>query len=110
MPKCHKTHTFERVGLERNKTISNFVVTAIKKEFYEIQSFTTIANRYDVSLQTVINIFDEYTINMPRLPLPKYLCSDEKHFEGDTNGKYCVVLSDFFTGEVIDVLPDRQMP
>lgn len=35
---------------------------------------------------------------------------DEKHFEGDTNGKYCVVLSDFFTGEVIDVLPDRQMP
>ena len=46
---------------------------------------------------------------MPRLPLPKYLCIDEKHFEGDTNGKYCVVLSDFFTGEVIDVLPDRQM-
>lgn len=109
-PKCHKTHTFELVGLERNKTISNFVITAIKKEFYEIQSFTTIANRYDVSLQTVINIFDEYTINMPRLPLPKYLCIDEKHFEGDTNGKYCVVLSDFFTGEVIDVLPDRQMP
>ena len=38
MPKCHKTHTFELVGLERNKTISNFVVTAIKKEFYEIQN------------------------------------------------------------------------
>ena len=109
-PKCGKTHTFELQGIERNKTISNFVSTAIKQEFYEIQSFTTIANRYDVSLQTVINIFDEHTKIMPRRPLPKYLCIDEKHFEGDTNGKYCVVLSDFFTGEVIDILPDRQMP
>ena len=96
--KCGKTYTFELQGIERNKTISNFVSTAIKQEFYEIQSFTTIANRYDVSLQTVINIFDEHTKIMPRRPLPKYLCIDEKHFEGDTNGKYCFVLSDFFTG------------
>lgn len=109
-PHCHKTHTFSLKGIERNKTISNFVLTAIKNEFYEIQSFTTIANRYDVSLQTIINIFDEYTKVMPRRPLPEYLCIDEKHFEGDSDGKYCVVLSDFFTGEVIDVLPNRQMP
>ena len=109
-PKCGKTHTLELQGIERNKSISKFVLTAIKQEFYEIQSFTTIAKRYDVSLQTVINIFDEHTKIMPRRPLPKYLCIDEKHFEGDTDGKYCVVLSDFFTGEVIDVLPDRQMP
>lgn len=109
-PHCHRTHTFSLKGIERNKTISNFVLTAIKNEFYEIQSFTTIANRYDVSLQTIINIFDEYTKVMPRRPLPEYLCIDEKHFEGDSDGKYCVVLSDFFTGEVIDVLPNRQMP
>ena len=109
-PKCGKTHTLELQGIERNKNISKFVLTAIKQEFYEIQSFTTIAKRYDVSLQTVINIFDEHTKIMPRRPLPKYLCIDEKHFEGDTDGKYCVVISDFFTGEVIDVLPDRQMP
>lgn len=109
-PKCGKTHTLPIVGIERNKTISNFVLIAIKKEFYEIQSFTVIANRYDVSLQKVLDIFDEYTKITPRRPLPKYLCIDEKHFEGDTNGKYCVVLSDFFTGEIIDVLPDRQMP
>ena len=109
-PSCNKTHTFELIGLERNKTISKFVETAIKQEFHSIQSFNTIAKRYDVSLNQVINIFDEYTNKVPRLPLPKYLCIDEKHFEGDTNGKYCVVLSDFFTGDVIDVLPDRQLP
>ena len=109
-PNCHKTHTFKLVGLERNKTISNFVKTAIQNEFFSIQSFNNIAKRYVVSLNQVINIFDEYTEKVPRLPLQQYLCIDEKHFEGDTNGKYCVVLSDFFTGDVIDVLPNRQMP
>lgn len=107
---CNKTHTLNLTGIERNKTISNVVKTAIQKEFFEIQSFSTIAKRYNVSLNTVINIFDEYTKVTPRLKLPKYLCIDEKHFEGDTDGKYCVVISDFFTGEVIDIIENRQMP
>ena len=38
------------------------------------------------------------------------MCIDEKHFEGDTYGKYCVIISDFYTGEVIDILENRQMP
>lgn len=108
-PYCHKTHTFDLEGIERNQTISKFSKGAIQNEFFEIQSFTTIANRYNVSLNTVINIFDEYTKVMPRGRMPEYLCVDEKHFEGDTNGKYCVILSNFFTGKVIDVLPNRQM-
>ena len=109
-PKCNKTHTFDLEGIKRNKSISRFTINAIKKEFYEIQSFTTIANRYNVSLKQVINIFDEYTKIVPRRPLPKYMCIDEKHFEGDTYGKYCVIISDFYTGEVIDILENRQMP
>ncbi len=109
-PSCHKTHTFELNGLSRGKTISNFTLTAIKNEFYEIQSFSTIAKRYDVSLNQVINIFDEYTKIMPRRTLPEYMCIDEKHFEGDSEGKYAVIISDFFTGDVIDVLENRQMP
>ena len=109
-PKCGKTHSLPLIGIQRHKTISNFVLTAIKNEFYEIQSFTTIASRYDTSINQVINIFDDFTKVMPRRPLPEYLCIDEKHFEGDSDGKYCVVLSDFFTGEVIDILENRQMP
>lgn len=107
---CSKTHTFKLKGIERNKSISNFIVNSIHNEFYEIQSFTTISKRYDISVQTVINIFDNYTKIMPRRTLPQYLCIDEKYFEGDTDGKYCVVLSDFFSGEIIDVLENRQMP
>lgn len=109
-PKCGKTHTLPLVGIQRHKTISDFVLTAIRNEFYEIQSFTTIAKRYDISLQKTLDIFDEYTKVMPRRPLPEYMCIDEKHFEGDTDGSYAVVISDFFSGEVIDVLENRQMP
>lgn len=109
-PRCGKTHTFELNGLSRNKTISNFTLTAIKNEFFEKQSFSTIASRYDVSLNQVINIFDEYTKIMPRMRLPEYMCIDEKHFEGDSDGKYAVIISDFFSGDVIDVLENRQMP
>ncbi|MCF0108407.1 MAG: ISL3 family transposase [Bacilli bacterium] len=109
-PNCHRTHTFDLIGIERNKTISKFTKLAMQNEFFEIQSLSTIAKRYGVSLNTVINIFDEYTKVMPRGKMPEFLCIDEKHFEGDTEGKYCVVISDFFTGKVIDVLSNRQMP
>lgn len=108
-PECGKTHTFKLEGLSRGHVISDFVKTSIKNEFYEIQSFRTIAKRYDVSLKQVINIFDEYTRYVPSRPLPEYLCIDEKHFEGDTDGSYAVIISDFFTGEIIDVLENRQM-
>ena len=107
---CSKTHTFKLKGIERNKSISNFIVNSIHNEFYETQSFTTISKRYNISVQTVINIFDNYTKIMPRRTLPQYLCIDEKYFEGDTDEKYCVVLSDSFSGEIIDVLENRQMP
>lgn len=108
-PKCGRTHTFELQGISRNKTISPFVNTAIKNEFKTLQSFTAIAARYDVSVNTIMNIFDEYTKLIPRQRLPIYLCIDEKRFEGDTDGKYCTIISDFFSGEVIDVLENRQM-
>lgn len=108
-PKCGKTHTFQLEGIERNKTISKFVENAIRNEFYTVQSFSTIAKRYDVTTMQVIKIFDKYTTIVPRRPLPKYLCIDEKYFASG-NGKYAVVLSDFFEGEVVDILENRQMP
>ena len=109
-PSCGKTHTFSLDGLARNESISPFVKTAIKNEFKLLESFSSISKRYSVSLNTVINIFDEYTKYVPKRELPEYLCIDEKHFESEGDGKYCVILSDFFTGEVVDVLENRQMP
>ena len=107
---CHKSFTPSIQGIDRFEKISEVTRKAIAQEFYKIQSFKDIADRYGVSLQTILDQFDEYTKIMPRRPLPEYLCIDEKHFEGDNSGKYVVILSNFFTGEVIDVLENRQMP
>lgn len=107
-PSCHKTFTPPIEGIERYERMNKTTIEAIRKEFFLIQSFKQIAERFNVAIQTIINIFDEYTKYVPRREMPEYLCIDEKHFEGDTNGKYCVVISDFFSGEVIDVLPNRQ--
>jgi transposase len=107
---CGKTHTFDLQGIDRNATLSPYIETAIKREFLQIQSFKDISLRYGISLSQTLNIYDKYTKLTPKMPLPRYLCIDEKHFVGDNNGTYVVVLSDFFSGEVIDVINNRQMP
>lgn len=110
-PHCHKTHTFELVGLKRRTETSNLQRKQIESEFHSIQSFSDIAKRYGLSSRQVINMFDQYTEKgVNRLPLPEYLCIDEKHFENDADGSYIVILSDFLTGEIVDVIFDRRMP
>ena len=109
-PNCKTTFTPTIQGIDRYEKISEITRKSIQQEFFNIQSFKNIANRYGVSVQTVIDLFDEFVKETPRRPLPEYLCIDEKHFEGDSDGKYIVILSDFFTGEVVDVLENRQMP
>ena len=108
-PKCKITFTPSIQGIDRYEKISDATKEAIRQEFFNIESFKDIADKYGVSVQTVIDIFDELTKVMPRCALPEYLCIDEKHFEGDTSGSYIVVLSDFFTGIVSDILENRQM-
>lgn len=109
-PKCGKTHTLSLTGIERGNNVSAFTINLIKNEFYEIQSFSAIARRYGLSTNEVINIFDKYTNIMPRRPLPEYLCIDEKYFKTELGNKYVVILSDFFSGEVIDIIEGRKTP
>lgn len=108
-PICKKSFTPSLRGIERHAKISNITKEGIIKEFRNVQSFSSIASRYQLSTTEVIKIFDKEFKYIPRLPLPEYLCIDEKHFEGDTEGKYCVVISDFFTGEIVDVIQNRQI-
>ena len=86
----------------------NLYVTMLYQNDGQIYEENGIASALDS--ENAVRVFDEYTKVMPRRPLPEYMCIDEKHFEGDTDGSYAVVISDFFSGEVIDVLENRQMP
>ena len=72
------------------------------------ETYTSVANRYNTSTNKVIRIFDKH-VDIPRKKLPAVLSLDEHYFPAsDNSAKYCCLLMDFATGEIIDVLPDRK--
>jgi transposase len=46
-------------------------------------------------------------VNIPRKPLPKYLCIDENYAIKVDRSKYVVILLDFEQQEIVDILPNR---
>lgn len=106
-PTCNKTFyesnpfTF---GTERISSATVYsVLQDLKKPF---ETFKSIGERYHLSTNTVINIFDRY-INTPRLPLPSVISIDEVYVPTDDKNKYICILLDFETKMIIDVLPSR---
>lgn len=71
-------------------------------------TYTLIAERYNVSKSTVLRIFDKH-INIERKTLPRVLSMDEHYFpNSDYDSLYCVLLMNFETGEIVDVIRDRK--
>lgn len=71
-------------------------------------TYQAIAERYNVSINRVIRIFDKH-IDIGRKVLPTVLSIDEHHFPlPEYNSKYCLILMNFITGEIIDILRDRR--
>lgn len=106
-PACNKTFyesnpfTF---GTERISSATVYsVLQDLKKPF---ETFKSVGERYHISTNTVINIFDRY-ISTPRLPMPSVLSIDEVYVPTDDRNKYLCILFDFETKMIIDVLPSR---
>ena len=75
---------------------------------YPDETYNAVAKRYNVSPNRVIRIFDKH-VDIPRKKLPKILSLDEHYFpSSDYSSKYCCLLMNFETGEMLDVLPDRK--
>ena len=80
-----------------------FVIDKLRDE----RSFTSVAKEVDLSLSTVIRIFD--VISYPKAELSTALSIDE--FKGNTNGeKYQCILTDPVNKVVLDILPERYKP
>ena len=101
-PACNKTFyesnpfTF---GTERISSATVYsVLQDLKKPF---ETFKSVGERYHISTNTVINIFDRY-ISTPRLPMPSVLSIDEVYVPTDDRNKYLCILFDFETKMIID--------
>lgn len=87
--------------------MTNRLAAYIIDKLSDERSFSSVAREVDISVSTVIRIFD--LVSYPKPKLPKALSIDE--FRGNTNGeKYQCILTDPVNKVVLDILPKRFKP
>ena len=107
---CGKTYTPSISGIADRSQTSNQTINFIVNDFTKIMSFSSIALRYGLTTQRVIQIFDDKVRYIPRERMPFVLCIDEIGFDGDNDSPYCCVLYDHNKGEIVDIISSRQLP
>ncbi len=81
--------------------LSAYVINSLKTE----HSFTSVAKMVNLSVSTVVRIFD--LVSYSNKSLPTALSIDE--FKGNTDGeKYQCIITDPINKVVLDILPSRQ--
>lgn len=94
--------------IEPRKQMTKIIPIQIIMAMKDIKlSCVQIAERFDVSDTYVHQIFMKY-VDMPRKPLTEYLCIDEVYLNVSPTCKYALVIMDFATGEILDILPSRR--
>ena len=93
-------------GLNPKQSISTNIKLNILEDLKDDISFTAVANRRHVSIQTVIDVFESY-VSMDRVSFGYVLCMDEFKNLKSSSGKYAFVMFDPNSHMINDVLPDR---
>lgn len=106
-PQCNLYFNDQFNFVDSHKQSSNIVPYMILNELKNINITTSeVAKRYNVSDTTVHYIMLQY-LDIQRLPLPEILSIDEVHLDMDYKHKYALVMLDFETNNIIDILPNR---
>lgn len=102
--KCGKRFAEENTFLPRYHRMTNRLVVHVIDKLREERSFTSVAREVQLSVTTVIKIFD--MVSYSKATLPTVLSIDE--FKGNTGGeKYQCIITDPANGVVLDILPQR---
>ena len=103
--KCGKCFSEKNRFLPKyHRMTSRLIATIVDKLRSEV-SFTHVAREVNISVSTVIRIFDKVNYTKPQMP--EVLSIDE--FKGNTGGeKYNCILTDPKTGIVLDILEARK--
>ena len=102
--KCGKRITEKIEFLPRYYRMTKRMICKILDELRDVCSFTSVARRHDVSVSTVIRIFNLISYPAPKLPVA--ISIDE--FKGNAGGqKYQCIIADPLKKQVLDILPRR---
>lgn len=93
--------------VDRSKRTSDITPYLVLDDLKEITvSVAYIARKRNVSETWIHQIVMSY-LKFDRLPLPEALCIDEVYLDICNDARYCVILRNFLTGDIIDILPNR---
>lgn len=102
---CHKMFV-DTLPCLKPQSISLALKLNILEDLKQDITFTTIAFKRHVSVQTVIDIFESY-VSFDRVPFGDVLCMDEFKNLKHTKGKYAFVMYNPNEHVINDILEDR---
>ena len=103
---CLKMFNDSLPSLNPKQSISMALKLNILEDLKQDCSFTSIANKRHVSIQSIIDIFESY-VSFERIAFGSVLCMDEFKNLKHSNGKYAFVMYDPNAHVINDVLEDR---
>lgn len=102
---CYTNDSFSFV--EKGKQSTDIVPLMILDELKDSNvTCRQVAKRLHVS-DTYVHYTFKRLVNLTRLPLSSIISIDEVHLDCDNNSRYAMVIMDFITNQVIDILPGR---
>lgn len=107
-PKCKKRFTPHVHFVSKYKQFSNITTYLAVNKLSELSlSVRMVSDDFGMSDTALHNFFLQH-VDLKRLPLPKVLSIDEVYTNFRDDCKYSLVLIDFFTHDIIDILPSRR--
>jgi transposase len=102
---CGKRFFEDNSFLPRYHRITNRLAAYIISKLSDVRSFTSVAREVNLSVSTIIRLFDCIHYGKPQ-QLPEVVSIDE--FKGNTSGeKYQCILTDPVRHRILDILPAR---
>lgn len=93
--------------IEKGKQLSNLTPFMVLNTLRELnRTAASVAKQFKISDTQVHNYVLTY-LDFNRLKLPRILSIDEVYLEFNKSNRYCLVLLDFETGDIVDILPNR---
>ena len=107
-PTCGKTFYEENPFVLTGFKVSVATVYNVLSELKRPEcTFTSVADKYNLSPSSVSNIFDN-CIDIGRRPLPECISFDEVYAFKSKDSDYVCVLLDYTNKKIIDILPSRK--
>ena len=104
---CNTYINEEFAFVERNKRTTYITPLLVLKDLKDITITCAYVARHRNVSETWVHLVVMSYLKFDRLPLPEILCIDEVYLNICKDARYCVVLRDFLTGDIIDILPNR---